>query len=46
MTELCENVPYSDLAINIVRRKADLATDQRCIKGLETWDESEVDIEK
>jgi hypothetical protein len=26
--ELCMNVPYSDLAINIVRREADLATDQ------------------
>lgn len=26
--ELCENVPYSDLAINIVKRKADLATNQ------------------
>jgi hypothetical protein len=26
--ELCVNVPYSDLAINIVRRKADPATNQ------------------
>lgn len=44
--DLCVNVPYSDLAINIVRRKADVATDQRCIKGLETWNEGEADIEK
>jgi hypothetical protein len=28
LQELCENVPYSDLAINIVKRKADHARNQ------------------
>jgi hypothetical protein len=32
MMELCENVPYSDLAINIVVRKADLATGPRVLR--------------
>lgn len=42
---MCQNVPYSDLAINIVMLKADLATDKRYIKESEIRDTAEEERE-